>query len=157
MDSLKKSGLKLYIWRLKTFDRNIYENMFWRSCYLSSCAMILFICMAQISRKIFSWTAWTRIGVNSHMYEHNGFHQNFHNKTTVEKIISVVYHSEVEFNHRTLYLPFSSGGKGSLTSNTESRVEHALWCSYTIVCESCLKKSLQTSCDSCYLENISFC
>ena len=60
------------------------------------------------------------------MYEHNGFHQNFHNKTTVEKIIIVVYHSEVEFNHRTLYLPLSSGGKGSLTGNTESGVEYAL-------------------------------
>ena len=39
----ENSGLKLYIWGLKTFDQNIYENMFWRSFSPYSGAMISFI------------------------------------------------------------------------------------------------------------------
>jgi hypothetical protein len=53
------------------------------------------------------------------MYENNGFHQSFHDKTRVEKVVNVRYHSNIEFNQGTLCLPLSSVGKGSLTLNME--------------------------------------
>jgi hypothetical protein len=53
------------------------------------------------------------------MYENNGFTQNFHDKTRVEKVANVTYHSNFEFNQGTLCLPLSSVGKGSLTLNME--------------------------------------
>ena len=76
------------------------------------------------------------------MYEHNGFHQTFFTVTVVE-VIKVLYHSDVEFNHRTLCNTLSNLGKGSLICNMEPVVDHALCCSYTIVCSSCLQNLLK--------------
>lgn len=72
------------------------------------------------------------------MYEHNGFHQTFFTVTEVEKVIKVPYHSDVELNHGTLCNTLSS-----LTCNMEPGVDHALCCSYTIVCSSCLQNLLK--------------
>jgi hypothetical protein len=63
--------------------------------------------------------------------------------TEVEKVIKVPYHSDVEFNHGTLCNTLSSLGKASLTYNMEPGVDHALCCSYTIICYSCLQNLLK--------------
>ena len=65
------------------------------------------------------------------MYENNGFHQRFHDKTRVEKVINDPYHSDFELNHGTSYLPLSSVGKGSLTCSIEEGVERSHYYSYT--------------------------
>ena len=77
------------------------------------------------------------------MYEHSGFNQKFFTVTVVEKVIKVPYHSDVELNHGTLCNTLSSLGKGSLTCNMEPGVDHALCCSYAIVCSSCLQNLLK--------------
>ena len=118
----KISGLKLYIWGLKTFDQNFSENMLWRSCFPSSGAMISFRSMTWFFPGAIPWRAWTRPCVNSYMYKHNGFYQNVHSKKRVENVINVPYHSDFELNHGTSCLPLSSVGKGSLTYSIEPGV-----------------------------------